>query len=581
MKLVPLLLQAGDDITNNITKIFDINSVVQAEGTVLDSEFQINGATIPLGRCIETDFGEFTSVKIPPCAARIEDGIVVLDDIAVRANNLLRVIDLVEAGEKKASALIKSLVNYQNLVLTRITGKKGLICRNILGRRCSHTGRAVLLPSYSMEPSEVYVPTHMMRKMGVKDGEVVLVGRDPTIWMGSVEVLKAFSTEENVIRLHPFVFGQFGADCDGDTVWVMRVPEDMQSDMAPNVLKFAKKHQSDIKRASPGLPPVEIDWDDPAMATRAMAVTTGFSVSPLDILNQSNDLTRFKDSTGKDVAKEALAIASGLSHQEYCDYLTTINETMLIQKVYLGPVGAAAQKLKLIAGENELLVESANYVSERIQQMLFDIKGSVTGDSDDLKVFFEILDIVNLTGDYSSAGRVVTHDRVLSRMAEIGFDMDLCTPMIVYIYTVFPLLQATWDVASSQLLKEDITKEDRAEAIELVSRVLYHPDKVSTICEEVAKMLGVNASIIVRTAMSIKSELNLGFILRDPLFTLINPFSRKKVIRSIRYLDEVLNQGGNPDSIRLTDWVFTKSLEPINVRNIDAGIETKPVGLSL
>lgn len=578
--LEPLLLKSGEEVTDNISKIFDVHNVVKIENTILDPEVQMNGVYIELGREISCNYGEFTKVFLPPCPTHAEEDIIVLDDISVRANNLLRVIKLVDSGEKSPAALKKSLVKYLRMVAGRLVGKSGVLCRNILGRRVQNSGRAVLLPSMDTDPSRVYVPGRLMRRMGIEDGEIILVGRDPTIWTGSVEAVRAYKHKEDVIRLHPFVFSQFGADCDGDTVWCMKIPEEHQSMMESQVLKFTKRHALTIKCASAGLPPVEIDWSNPAIASTAMANTTGFSVGPLDILEDSEDLARFKEATGKDIGDEARSICHGLSYEDYAKYLVTINQTMLIQKVYLGPVGSAAQKLKLIAGRNELLRDSANYISERTQQMLFDVKGSIKGDTRDLDIFFELLDIVNMSGEYSSTDRMVTHKSVLARLESFGLNADACKPMIVYMYTGFPLFQAIWDISSAEKIKNGFTDEQRQALIKEASIILSDPDNVKAVIDSIASRLGVVGSVLIRTAAEIKAKLSLGMILRDPVFSLINPFSEKKMIQDLNYLNQFMSNGPF-DSRRLTDWIITKSMEYENVRTEPAGESSESTRVQL
>jgi DNA-directed RNA polymerase beta' subunit len=50
------------------------------------------------------------------------------------------------------------------------------------------------------------------------DGDIVLVGRQPTLHRGSMQAFKLKVTNELVIRWHPSVFLLFGADTDGDEV---------------------------------------------------------------------------------------------------------------------------------------------------------------------------------------------------------------------------------------------------------------------------------------------------------------------------------------------------------------------------
>jgi len=565
--LKPLLLKSGDEVTNNITKVFDVHSAVEINDTILDPEFQEIGTVISLGQKVPTPFGKITEIRVPACPVYLQEDIVVLDDIAVRANNLLRVLLLVEKKEKSPEALFKSVGNLQRLLVTRIVGKRGILTRNILGRRMTNTGRAVLLPSYSAEPEEVYIPAHIMEKTGIKSDQLVLVGRDPSIWMGSVEVLRAFPHAEDTIRLHPFVFSQFGADCDGDTVWIMRVPEEIQDRLVPEILGFTKSHKTETKSPSSDLPPIQIDWSNPGVASKRSSYTNGFSISPLDIINDSKDIERFKKVTGKDIGKEAMLIAGGLSNKKYNEYLTVINETVLIQKVYLGPVGAAAQKLKLVAGRHPLLIRSANYISERAQQMLFDVKGSVQGDKEDLQVFFEILDIINLNGAYRSIGKIVKHSEVIDRLRILEFDIELCSPMITYLYTVYPLEVVVKWLGQKSIVSRAISKDDLDTAKELCFELISRSTDIDDIYEEIATCLNSTVDEINKSMAKFKEQLSLGSIVADPLFTLINPFSDEQIVSSIKYLNESIVEGGKLDTQRLTDWVLRKSLENEDVQD--------------
>lgn len=526
-------LVTGEE-TTNISRIISVKQVIEFSNTILDPEVEKNGFEIELPVCIDTKFDAVKKIRVPPCPRSMTGDIITIDEIAMRANNILRVIDLYNSGEKELRAVQKSVNAYFNTVIDKIIGKEGILGKDIIGRRVKMTGRAVIVPSTSKDPEIARLPFKMMNKLKIKDGDMVIIGRDPTIWDGSLDVFIAEGTHEDVIHLHPYCFGQLGADCDGDTVWVMAVPNtpECQAEARANLLGFCKAHTKVFKKINTAEDPAPIDWENNNFSE--FFKTSGFSVSPKDILEMNEKTTRFGKSTGKVVAKEAQHIALGLTDDEYKDYIITVNNAMLVQKVYLGPIGAASNKLKLIAGKHPFLLRSACYVSERAQQSLFDFKGKVKSDSDEFDIF-EILQIINMTGRYkTTAERSVGYSQVMDRLTKNGFDPEKSHPIIAYIYAAYPLLKAASE------LTDGITKEQEEFIYKICDK--KYMDTLSNSLEmidKIAEMLGVQRSRLLGKFITIKIEINLAQILDDSFYDVINPFS---VQRSYGALLSVRNQ---------------------------------------
>jgi len=557
----PLVLTAmNGKTTTNILRTFNIESIVSTKDTILGDNFIDNGATVNLPETVEGLFGPVDSIKLPPCPVHMDENIVILDDIAIRVNNLLRVIDLVKKAEKTKATLQKSVVNFQKTILTKLGGKAGIMW-DILGKRLANTGRAVLLPYWGNNISHTHIPEKIRTELSISGGDVVIVGRDPTIWNGSIEVLVA---DDNVggndaIYIHPFVFNQLGADCDGDTVWVMKVPDKFQEEMRKHVLSFYFNHIKEVCRSSCGWRPLEIKYTSCIEPPRVF-YSNGFSIGPEDIIKQDEVLNDFKKATGKDISKEAAKIANGLTRQEYIDYLLSVNETMLVQKIYLGPVGAAAQKLKLIAGDIPHLRESANYLSERIQQMLFDVKAIVTEDKKDLEIFFEILDIVNMANDWSSTETLVTNDEAIDRLVSFGLDKEKIYPIISLLYTIYPLYIGSVEVATKLKILTSENIEKITDICFRQVRFVNLPKALNDLCDV---LVGAQRIDIIMATRKVKKSNTLSNMLNDPLYNIMNPFSDEKLYHAIVTLRNSLeNKDKKPKLFRrLTETILNQSLE--------------------
>jgi hypothetical protein len=554
---IKLLGENGTD-TKNIPRILDPGKVETIAGTVLDPEFEKHGAVIDLPVTLNTFTGSLNKIRIPPCPRFEVDGLAVLDDLAVRTNNLLRVLELHKTGEKSISTVTKSVGALHRLAIGKIVSKSGIISRGIVGRRAFYTARAVLLPSINSDPHVVGLPARAMKKLKLQNGDLVIVGRDPTIWDGSLEVFIAKQCNDHCIHMHPFSFGQMGADCDGDTVWCLKVPSDKncQEEAQRELCRFTRQEVTEFKRIPSGQPKGEVLWTEELDAS--LLKTTGFSIGPLDILGQTKDAERFCEASEKQVIEEACTIAQGLSIDTLIDYLLTINKTMLVQKVFLGPAGAASNKLKLIGSEYPKLVRSACYVSERVQQLLFDYKGSVKSDEDGLDIF-DLLHIVNMSGPYKTTPtKVVGFTTVLDLLEKQGLDKRMCHPIIAYIY-------AGWHI-SEALVSSGV---DQEEAHEYGLRVC-DPDYMESIdssieaIHQIAKETGVSSDVIIKKMVNLKVAAGLSWILGDALYDSVNPFDKKRTKMVIQELiDRVLSKKVMRRG-RLTDEILINTMEAHN-----------------
>lgn len=114
-------------------------------------------------------------------------------------------------------------------ILGRISGKRGLLRRFLLGQSVIHSGRSVIVPDLSLAPSQVGVPAAMLPGLGAGRADsddpyrdVVIINRQPSLHPYNLVALRATTVTDDAIHLHPLVVGGLAGDFDGDTVAIHR-----------------------------------------------------------------------------------------------------------------------------------------------------------------------------------------------------------------------------------------------------------------------------------------------------------------------------------------------------------------------
>lgn len=110
-------------------------------------------------------------------------------------------------------------------ILGRVSGKRGLLRRALLGQAVTHSGRGVIVPDPERDPETVGLPRRMFAELGCDmsaHGDVVVVNRQPTLHPYNLVALRAEPVVGDAIHLPPLVIGALAGDFDGDTVAVHR-----------------------------------------------------------------------------------------------------------------------------------------------------------------------------------------------------------------------------------------------------------------------------------------------------------------------------------------------------------------------
>jgi len=468
--MLPIRYTNGTYPSNGVLALPDLACL---EGTPLDPKIEEFGAVIRLpATCLDWQNREVTETWLPPLAAIREGEVVVLNPIQGSAQSLLVAIENFKSKDIEVPQLTRALISYQHTAINQLFGRRGMIAKHVMSSRMKRSGRAVLLPRAGGDPLYCELPAWMMTALKLKEGDYVVVGRDPTIWEGGIEILKAISCESNVIRLHPLVFAQLGADCDGDQVWVLAVPRSLREEAKNQLGSFMKRTAKWPKPYNEQ--GSDVDWGRVEFDMTYRAAPSGFSVGPEDILNDSEAFDRVERITGKELKDECRSTALGLSKDEWKRITLEVNDAQLRMKVGMGPVGAAAMAVRILAGDNPRVRRSASLISERIEQKLLDSKRAK--EAGDRFSHTTALDIVQMRNDWVD----VDEDEAVNGLAAcLGLKPSDVRPIIKEIWDrgqglsaimrdEFPLFAATTQVAENKdqalLLAETLFIRKKAEA---------------------------------------------------------------------------------------------------------------------
>jgi hypothetical protein len=372
-------------IISSIILIDDINT----QNTVLDPKLTENGGIInlPSEYIFHNNWNrQIKCIYIPKIETKLEFNsskikVAVLHPILFRANIILKIIE--DLNNKNATSQnLQTAINQYFLELSNtLFGKNGLFNRAILGPRLNKSFRAVIIPGkYPMLDSYEFVgiPKQIMNKLNISEGDKVIIGRDPTIWFGSIELFKAYQVDHNAIELHPSVLTQFGGDYDGDQVWGFYPDQDSVKDLICG--EMIKSTATWTKGLNTNKSTNIIDFNNFFEEEEDRIKPTGLSISPSDVYGspEADEILRYlslgKRSKGKVEILELQSIANGLTMDEWSDINEMINRANVAMKVYMGPIGSLSLKLLMIGSQNPELLISSNYLAERISQSILDSK---------------------------------------------------------------------------------------------------------------------------------------------------------------------------------------------------------------
>lgn len=459
-----MLRRTKDDITSSLLMargvIVDSRDVLEMQDTVLDPKISKHGGRISLPFPVEHWSGtEEASVLYVPKFQNMRQGhLIQLHPLAASANAVARAIHEFGEGKRSEKSIVSIVKTYWRFAMHVVMGKTGIVNSAIFSTRACNSGRAVFLVNGTLSPHVVAVPRFMARKMGVKNGDLVIVGRDPTIWDGSIEIMSARVHDKNTIEANPLLCKQWGADCDGDELYIVKVPtgEKAQEEAHAQVGNFVIQNASWPSYLRESVQEETVDWGNLENEIRSRNVVTGKSVSPEDILNESEEVKTICARTGKDVSAECKKIALGLTPEEVEQYIQDQNSANLMMKIGLGPIGSLCMRIKTICGSDQDLLRSGAYISERLQQMLLDGKHTV-GTNGAQYAPTDMIDLMNREGPFVAT----TMEDVLGVLKSSGLDTERARPFVAWVWLGYPAYCASMDLL------------DRGAGQEIKARILH------------------------------------------------------------------------------------------------------------
>lgn len=403
-------------ISNENGKVMPLGSKIirgaeiNREGTVISKEVLISGCDInlPEGEWYDTLGKRISFLRVPPLsfAGRLESSgdISFINPISYTINTI---VTMINTPDRDPIVLQRLINTYYSMLLDRIFGQNGLLSTAIVGTRAPFSGRLVLSPSISHLPTMVGIYKEAMKKADLKDGDPVIVFRDPVIWEGSIEILIAKAIEEPVATLHPLVYSQMGADNDGDQIGFIKpnmADSGVAEEINSNIGRFVKLNGRWPKYLCPnGMSDIP-DWNNISEDTSKRFVVTGNSYGPRDVTNIKNSNVQALEEA---IEKEIYDRNKGIAENDSWQIVVDTNYANLFMKKYLGIVGATSRRLILILGDNPRVRDLVNKLSEIIQQETLDAKHKV-GDKNSLpspieiRNFFERLEEWEGTPNYSA-----------------------------------------------------------------------------------------------------------------------------------------------------------------------------------
>lgn len=443
-------------LTYDVGSIIKQNSLPEnVDGTVLDPKVLKHGATIDLPDVFKDHLHrDIKTLTLPPVSpdGRCEKvgDLLFISPISMAMNNYLALIE--QNAILKLSHVQKLIDSYFETILSRFVGSNGVLNTSVLGTRIPNSGRLVLMPQIDREPDWVGINAFAMKKANVKEGDDVIVFRDPVIWQGSIAVLRAYPIPEDVIRLHPLLFKQMGADCDGDQVAFIKLPDTMASkELRDNRLKFCKENAEWPLHLSQGFDR-KPDWDNIVEDTQKRFKVTGLSYGPRDIngwnKNPTPSVAMLLKMSTKDFPSVNRTIANS---SDNIDLILETNYANVYMKKNLGLVGALARKVLLHLCEDKDLRYSAGRISESIQQKTLDAKHFVGKESPVTPE--DVLNIFERRGIWKNA----TLTECAVAMEKAGMDRKDSLDVLSYFRVILPFticIEINFPDESTELIKE-------------------------------------------------------------------------------------------------------------------------------
>lgn len=155
-----------------------------------------------------------------------------------------------EDAVKDARASYADISN--SLISRKFETKHNMMRDEFMSRRMPHSATAVWTPATNLKLNQVAMNSEMMKNMGVKEGDYVMVWRDPILRDYGTRYMEV-KRDDNLcgIAIHPLVAVAFDGDFDGDSAgmwkpsWKSSQQEAMeQYSLEATMLDFTQKREN-------------------------------------------------------------------------------------------------------------------------------------------------------------------------------------------------------------------------------------------------------------------------------------------------------------------------------------------------
>lgn len=111
------------------------------------------------------------------------------------------------------------------------TGKHSYFRDELQGIRIPNSATAVFVPDPTLAIGEVAMDREVMKSLNIRDGESILVWRDPVLRDGALRCVTArFDLSVHGVSMNPFCDYSMDGDFDGDTLGMIKIPEEAKEE---------------------------------------------------------------------------------------------------------------------------------------------------------------------------------------------------------------------------------------------------------------------------------------------------------------------------------------------------------------
>ena len=251
-------------------------------------------------------------------------------------------MDLIASANRITNFMSNSFDVVQSNIIQKLngqgTGKYSYFRDELQGVRVPNSATSVFMPDPTLPIGEVAMDRDVMKSLNVRDGEPILVWRDPVLRDGALRcVIARFDSSVHGVSMNPFCDYSMDGDFDGDTLGMIKIPDKAKEEAinkfgyGNNMLEF-------------GAEPTIVDGKEnaPLYFNISMDVMTAEALNPSltklreDIENEANDLHRKSQEKKADLKSirkqqdklvERLTDYSQKVYETAGDYMHTIDFT--------------------------------------------------------------------------------------------------------------------------------------------------------------------------------------------------------------------------------------------------------------